>query len=136
MARLFQDDLPRISVCPLRRNGFITRETQVYHLSLAGVEAYVRIEHRDFPRGGQWTHFVCPSCARRARILNVHQGRFRCGYCVKLGYRSQTGGASKAHAIERLKARAARRRGAVNRPALLAHIERLEIYERLRSLGM
>jgi hypothetical protein len=71
--RLFQDDLPFVSISRLRASGVVTSETMSVEVVLGegneGLRREVKVVHRRFPNGGEWSFFLCPVCERPARIL-------------------------------------------------------------------
>jgi hypothetical protein len=81
MGRVFQDDLPVVSISRLRAEGKITAETTRARISLAGVEFEVSLLLQEFPNGGSWSLFCCPSCGGKARVLRVHDGAVVCRRC-------------------------------------------------------
>jgi hypothetical protein len=98
------------SVSKLRGLGVVDRNTKSVLISFGeGGEALhreIRISHRQFPNGGDWSFFICAQCERRARVLKLHDGAVMCWRCcAALGarYRSASGST-----VERDAARVAR----------------------------
>jgi hypothetical protein len=95
--RLFQDDLPFVSVSPLRASGVVTSDTESVHIVFGegsdGLKREVKIVHRRFPNGGEWSLFLCPVCDRPARILKLHDKPMcrRCCLREGIGYRISSG---------------------------------------------
>jgi hypothetical protein len=75
--RLFQDDLASVSISRLRASGIVTRDTKSVEIVFGeghdGLRREVRVVHRRFPNGGEWSFFLCPICDRPARILKLHE---------------------------------------------------------------
>jgi hypothetical protein len=74
--RLFQDDLASVSISRLRASGFVTSDTKSVDIIFGegdeGLRREVKVVHRRFPNGGEWSFFVCPVCCRAVRILKLH----------------------------------------------------------------
>lgn len=81
MPRVFQDDLPSISVSRLRALGVVTSETTEFVVRLGGVEQIVGVTERRFPNGGGWSRFICPSCGWKVRLLRLLDGAVLCAEC-------------------------------------------------------
>lgn len=81
MPRVFQDDLPSVSISRLRALGVITSETTEFLVQLGDVEQTVGVTERRFPRGGGWSRFVCPSCGGNVRLLRLLDGAVLCARC-------------------------------------------------------
>ena len=68
--RLFQDDLPSISISRLRASGVVTGDTNSVDIVFGegddGLRREVKVVHRRFPNGGEWSFYVCPACKWRA----------------------------------------------------------------------
>jgi hypothetical protein len=70
--RLFQDDLPSVSISPLRAAGRVTTDMECIDIAFgAGDDALrrrVRVTHVSFQNGGSWSFFrlscLWPSSAR------------------------------------------------------------------------
>jgi hypothetical protein len=109
--RCFQDELPTSpSVSGLRAAGVVSGDTKKVVLAFGESESAlkreVKVEHRKFRNGGEWSFFVCPVCGRRARLLKLHDGRPMCWRCCQAGgVRYRSAGGSPA---ERAEARAKR----------------------------
>jgi hypothetical protein len=89
--RVFQDDLPCISISRLRATGVITPETTEFVVSLGGVEQTVSVKSRRFPSGGGWSSFVCPSCGVQVRVLRLLSGDvICCRCCTRRGVRCRS----------------------------------------------
>jgi hypothetical protein len=99
MHRNFQNDLPTSpSVSRLRALGVVNRNTKSVLISFGegddAVRREVRVTHRQFPNGGDWSFFACPQCERRARVLKLHDGAVMCWRCCAARgarYRSASG---------------------------------------------
>jgi hypothetical protein len=97
--RCFHDDLPTCeSVSRLRASGVITPYTTGVVVCFGEGESVlrreVRVVHRKLRNGGSWSFFVCPECARRARVLKLHDGKPKCWRCCQacgVRYRSANG---------------------------------------------
>jgi hypothetical protein len=76
--RLFQDDLPSVSISPLRAAGVVTPDMERVVVAFGegdnSLKRRVRVTHVAFRNGGSWSFFVCPVCERPARVLN-HRAR-------------------------------------------------------------
>jgi hypothetical protein len=81
VSRVFQDDLPCVSISRLRALGVITSETTEFLVQLGDVEQTVGVTERRFPRGGGWSLFVCPSCGGNVRLLRLLDGAVLCARC-------------------------------------------------------
>jgi hypothetical protein len=107
--RLFQDDLASVSISRLRASGIVTRDTKSVEIVFGeghdGLRREVRVVHRRFPNGGEWSFFLCPVCDRPARILKLHEKPMCRRCCLRhgIGYRI-----SRGSPIERDVARVAR----------------------------
>jgi hypothetical protein len=68
--RLFQDDLASISISRLRASGVVTGGTNSVDIVFGegddGLRREVKVVHRRFPNGGEWSFYVCPACKWRA----------------------------------------------------------------------
>jgi hypothetical protein len=82
--RLMQDDIPSISISPLRAQGVVTEGMGSVRVAIAGVEREVRLSHRRFSNGGGWSFFRCPECGRRARVLKLNE-KIACWCCTRAG---------------------------------------------------
>ena len=64
--RLFQDDLPSVSISRLRASGVVTSDTKSVDIVFGegddGLRREVKVVHRRFPNGGEWSFFLCPVC--------------------------------------------------------------------------
>jgi hypothetical protein len=97
--RYFHDDLPTCeSASRLRASGAITPYTAGVVVCFGEGESVlrreVRVVHRKLRNGGSWSFFVCPQCARRARVLKLHDGSPKCWQCCRacgVRYRSANG---------------------------------------------
>jgi len=97
--RCFHDDLATCeNVSRLRASGVITPYTAAVVVCFGEGESVlrreVRVVHRKLRNGGSWSFFVCPQCARRARVLKLHDGRPKCWRCCRacgVRYRSASG---------------------------------------------
>jgi hypothetical protein len=81
--RIFRDDLPVVSVSPLRASGGISADTTSTFIRFGEfeLEFAVGVAHRRFPNGGSWSFFACPQCSRHARKLWLFEGRPACDRC-------------------------------------------------------
>ena len=95
--RLFQDDLVSVSISRLRASGVVTRNTKwadiVFGEGDDGLWREVKVVHRSFPNGGEWSFFLCPVCERPARVLKLHEKPMcrRCCLSQGVGYRVSSG---------------------------------------------
>jgi hypothetical protein len=95
--RLFQDDLASLSISRLRASGVVTRDTKLVEIVFGegnnGLTREVKVVHRRFPNGGEWSFFLCPICERPARILKLHEKPMcrRCCLSQGIGYRVSGG---------------------------------------------
>jgi hypothetical protein len=96
--RLFQDDLPTTpSISRLRASGVVTGDAKSVVLTFGegedGLRREVKVLHRRFPNGGEWSFFVCPVCARPARVLKLHEKPMCRRCCLRhgIGYRISSG---------------------------------------------
>jgi hypothetical protein len=97
--RCFHDDLATSESAPrLRATGVISPYTAAVVVCFGEGESVlrreVRVVHRKLRNGGSWSFFVCPQCARRARVLKLHDGRPKCWRCCRASgvrYRSANG---------------------------------------------
>ncbi len=107
--RLFQDDLPSVSISPMRASGVVTPDMEWVDVSFgeggSALKRRIRLTHHKFRNGGSWSFFVCPDCGRPARSLKLN-GRPMCRRCCLrhgVGYRISSGSP-----VERDAARVAR----------------------------
>jgi hypothetical protein len=116
--RCFQDALlTSPSVSGLRAAGVVTGDTKkvilLFGESESALKREVKVEHRKFQNGGEWSFFVCPTCDRRARLLKLYDGRPMCWRCCQAcGVRYRSAGGSpveradtRVKRIENLRAR-------------------------------
>ena len=54
------------------------------------IEETIRLERTACHLGGTRPWFLCPGCQRRAAILYLHKGAFRCRHCHDLRYQCQS----------------------------------------------
>jgi hypothetical protein len=86
--RLVIEDLPSARIAPLRAAGLISPFTASAPVDFVDVSGNVvdtvvlRLYHRMFPNGGNWSRFVNPCCGRTARILRLHNGAPTCSRCL------------------------------------------------------
>ena len=86
--RLVIEDLPSARVAPLRAAGLISPSMAFATVDFVDVSGVVvdavvlRLYHRMFPNGGNWSRFVNPCCGRTARILRLHNGAPTCVRCL------------------------------------------------------
>ena len=68
--RLFQDDLSSVSISRLRASGVVTSDMKSVDIVLGEgddlLRREVKVVHRRFPNGGEWSFYVCPACKWRA----------------------------------------------------------------------
>jgi hypothetical protein len=100
--KLFQDDLPAIGIARLRASGIVTAEMSEVAISVAGVEAVVRLALKRLRNNGSWSYFHCPSCGKLAQKLKAHDGRLLCWKCVGLEYRCRRRRSDRTARTERL----------------------------------
>jgi hypothetical protein len=95
--RLFQDDLPSVSISRLRASAVVTSDTKsviiVFGEGNDGLSREVKVVHCRFPNGGEWSFFLCPVCGRPARVLKLHEKAMcrRCCLREGIGYRVSSG---------------------------------------------
>jgi hypothetical protein len=95
--RLFQDDLASVSISRLRASGVVTSDTKSVEIVFGegdeGLRREVKVVHRRFPNGGEWSFFVCPVCNRPARVLKLHDKPTCRRCCLRQGiaYRISSG---------------------------------------------
>jgi hypothetical protein len=95
--RLFQDDLASVSISRLRAFGVVTSDTKsvdiVFGEADDGLKREVKVVHRRFPNGGEWSFFLCPVCDRPARVIKLHEKPMcrRCFLREGIGYRVSSG---------------------------------------------
>jgi hypothetical protein len=95
--RLFQDDLASVSISRLRASGVVTGDTKSVDIVFGegddGLRRDVKVVHRQFPNGGEWSFFICPVCGRPARVLKLHEKPMcrRCCLRQGSGYRVSSG---------------------------------------------
>jgi hypothetical protein len=95
--RLFQDDLASVSISRLRASGVVTGDTTSVEIVFGerndGLRREVKVVHRRFPNGGEWSFFLCPVCERPARVLKLHEKPMcrRCCLREGIGYRVSGG---------------------------------------------
>ena len=83
------EDLPSARVAPLRAAGLISPSMASAAVDFVDVSGTVvdtvvlRLYHRIFPNGGNWSRFVTPCCGRTARILRLHNGAPTCTTCLE-----------------------------------------------------
>jgi hypothetical protein len=94
--RLFQDDLTSVSISRMRA----WRRDQGHKLGRIvfgegddRLRREVKVVHRRFPNGGEWSSFLCPVCSRPARVLRLHDKPMcrRCWLREGIGYRVSSG---------------------------------------------
>jgi hypothetical protein len=125
--RLFQDDLPSVSISRLRASGVMTSDTKSVDIVFGdGLRREVRVVHRRFPNGGEWSFFLCPVCSRPARVLKLHEKPMcrRCCLREEIGYR-----VSQRHAQRACRCAIGRHRGRRGRQELS------RIQQKLRLTG-
>ena len=109
MHRLFQDDLPSVSISPLRAAGRVTTDMEWIDIAFGedddALRRRVRVTHVSFQNGGSWSFFVCPACGALARVLRLHERPMCRRCCLREGIRYRIAGGSPA---ERAEARAKR----------------------------
>jgi hypothetical protein len=77
------DDLPAVSVSPMRAAGVISADTTSTFIRFGESEFSVGVTHRRFPNGGDWALFACPACPHRGRKLWLLDGAPRCWHCCR-----------------------------------------------------
>jgi hypothetical protein len=88
VGRIFQDDLPSISISRLRATGAVTAEMARTMVGLGGTEVEVDLSLLKFPNGGSWSFFLCPQCGLKARTLRLLDGSAVCRRCcIRRGIR-------------------------------------------------
>jgi len=133
--RVFQDDLPRISISRFRAAGVITAETTECVLRLGDFEQTVGVKARKFPSGGGWSSFVCPSCSVQVRVLRLFNGGVLCARClIRRGvrFRCDIGMSPRRRAemrIPKLKAMLESERSLRLKPVLWGTMERRKRHE-------
>jgi hypothetical protein len=96
-AQIVSGRLASISISRLRASGVVTKVTKsvdiVFGEGNEGLRREVKVVHRRFPNGGEWSFFLCPTCSRRARVLRVHDKPTcrRCCLREGIGYRVSSG---------------------------------------------
>jgi hypothetical protein len=92
-----QDDLASVSISRLRASGAVTSDTKsvdiVFGESDDGLRREVKVAHRRFSNGGEWSFFLCPVCERPTRVLKLHEKPMcrRCCLREGRGYRVSSG---------------------------------------------
>jgi hypothetical protein len=81
--RIFQDDLPSISISRFRATGVISPETTEVVVKFGDVEQTVGVKARKFPNGGGWSSFVCPCCSVQVRVLRLLDSSVICCRCCQ-----------------------------------------------------
>ena len=82
------EDPTAARVAPLRASGLIDPSmafATVDFVDVSGVvvgSVVLRLYHRMFPNGGNWTRFVNPCCGRTSRVLRLHNGEPTCTACL------------------------------------------------------
>jgi hypothetical protein len=95
--RLFQDDLPSVTISPLRAAGVVTSGTAWVVVTFgegdSALKRRVGVMHVSFPNGGSWSFFICPVCGRPARSLKLNDKPMcrRCCLREGIGYRVSSG---------------------------------------------
>src|SRR5271166_5752852 len=102
--RLFQDDLPSVSISPLRTACVVTADMEWVVVAFgegdSALKRRVGVTHLSFRNGGGWSFFVCPVCGSRARILKLHE-RPMCRRCLlRRGIPYRIAGGSPAERAE------------------------------------
>jgi hypothetical protein len=130
----FIDDLPAVHISRLRALGVVTADMQQFTVALGDVTAVVGVSLLQFPNGGSWSFFVCPTCGKSVRTLRSLNGVIVCKRCcVARGvrYRCEPTGARQRAAMrapklfERLNSEASLRL----KPHLWGTMERRSRYE-------
>ncbi|CAN7462511.1 hypothetical protein LJR130_003044 [Variovorax sp. LjRoot130] len=78
-------------------------------------EQRVRLEYTACTYRGFRPWFACPSCRRRAAVLYMRSGRFRCLRCARVAYASQSEGDIGRSLRKQEKAEARMRRKGIHR---------------------
>jgi hypothetical protein len=84
------DELPAVKVWGLRAAALIARGTRSVVIEAGGSVLTVMVEEMSMKNGGVHWHFLCPGCARRAKVLRLLGERvicFRCCAAAGLWYR-------------------------------------------------
>jgi hypothetical protein len=79
--KVFQDDLPSISISRLRATGLVSADMTEFVVRLGDVEQTIGVTARKFPCGGGWSSFVAPCCGRSVRLLRLLGGVVVCSRC-------------------------------------------------------
>jgi hypothetical protein len=85
------DDFPSVGVSAMRAAGFIHPADETATVVFpAGQTFTVPLTLRQFPKGGNWSFFLCP-CGRRCRTMRLYSdGSLACRTCLKAkGYRNR-----------------------------------------------
>ena len=83
MVTQYRDDLPTVSISPLRAQGVITPATTAFLVQLGHVEQNVSVHLRKFPSGGSWSWFGCPTCGKWVRTLRLLGDEIVCRDCCE-----------------------------------------------------
>jgi hypothetical protein len=86
-----RDDLPVVSICPLRATDVVTPSSTRVVIWLDDRRFEVGVAHMLFPRtGGDWAYFIAPCCGARRRKLWLLDGSPHCRACCRRkNYRSR-----------------------------------------------
>ena len=96
-AQIISGCLASVSVSRMRASGVVTSETTLVDIVFGegkdGLRREVKVIHRRFPNGGEWSFFLCPVCSRTARVLRLHDKPMcrRCCLRQGIGYRVSSG---------------------------------------------
>jgi hypothetical protein len=133
--RVFQDDLPSISISRFRATGVVTPETTEVVVKFGAVEQTVGVKARKFPNGGGWSSFVCPRCGVQVRVLRLLNGGVLCTRCLTrrgVRFRSELGMSvtqRAEHRIPKLKAMLLSETSLRLKPVLWGKMERRKRHE-------
>jgi hypothetical protein len=133
-----RDDLPVTpNISALRASGAVAfgALSVLAIFEPGGFAREVKLTHRVFPKGGNWSFYLCP-CGRRARRLRLFDGRIVCRYCDGLMARIQAECARPAaHAARIARLRAQLAAGPAKRQRLEWALRRALLRNRRRRLG-
>jgi hypothetical protein len=118
MRRLFQDDLPSVSISAMRSAGLVTLDMEWIDIAFGegddALRRRVPVTRLSFQNGGSWSLFVCPACGGLARVLRLHERPMCRRCCLREGIQYRIAGGSpaeraeaRARRIEKLRARLA-----------------------------
>jgi hypothetical protein len=85
-ARQTVDDLPRLDLGRMRRQGLVRSGSTTIVLAVNGAEQTLRLGVRPGELGGEIVKWLCPRCGAGRRHLYVRDGKVGCRGCLQLGY--------------------------------------------------